>query len=454
MRPLAATTAILLAALALDLTPPAARADFVNWESPPIHPVEMTPDGATLLVTNTADDRLEVFTLGGPLPVWTASIPVGLDPVSVRARTNGEIWVVNRMSDSVSIVDLTARNVVATLFPGDEPADVVFAGSPQRAFVSVAQLNQVNVYDPANRATPPTIVPIQGKDPRALATDGTRVYVAIFESGNRSMILPADIVSDPSGPHGGQNPPPFLPALGPGLPAPPPTSLIINKEGTNWKDDTGTVWDAMVTWNLNENDVAVISTGNLSVAYAKDLLNIDMALAVQPGTGKVTVVGTYGPNETRFESAASNQFARIRMGIFDPANLGGPQGGRRPESASLRGAAEPDVQVVGHANRAASLGERSARHRVEARRVVRVRERHGLELDRAHHHERHTTRDHRRRAGPDRPRARRDPQPALLPEPLRRHGVGRRHHDRHGARTRRVLRSDAGGDQSGPALPL
>src|SRR5215470_19560268 len=113
-----------------------AQGSFVNWESPPVHPVDVTPDGTTLLVTNTADDRLEVFTLGGSLPVHVASIPVGLDPVTVRARTNGEAWVVNRVSDSVSIVNLTTRNVTATLTVGDEPADVIFAGSPQRAFVS------------------------------------------------------------------------------------------------------------------------------------------------------------------------------------------------------------------------------------------------------------------------------------------------------------------------------
>ena len=101
----------------------------------------------------------------------------------------------NRISDSVSVVDLTNRNVIATLLPGDEPADVIFAGNPQRAFVTVSMLDRVDVYDPANRSTPPVLVAIQGKDPRALATDGTRVFVAIFESGNRSMILPASLVS-------------------------------------------------------------------------------------------------------------------------------------------------------------------------------------------------------------------------------------------------------------------
>src|SRR5262245_4370929 len=104
---------MLVFSLGLLAAPRVARGQgaFVNWESPPVHPVEVTPGGGLLLVTNTADDRLEVFTLGAGLPVHAASIPVGLDPVSVRARTATEAWVVNRVSDSVSIVDLAAGNV-------------------------------------------------------------------------------------------------------------------------------------------------------------------------------------------------------------------------------------------------------------------------------------------------------------------------------------------------------
>jgi YVTN family beta-propeller protein len=104
---------------------------------------------------NTADDRLEVFSTTGASLVRIASIPVGIDPVSVRARTNGEAWVVNSISDTVSIVNLTTGNVVATLKTEDEPADVVFAGTPSRAFVSCAQTNKVLVFDPANLATAP-----------------------------------------------------------------------------------------------------------------------------------------------------------------------------------------------------------------------------------------------------------------------------------------------------------
>ncbi|MBL8769693.1 MAG: hypothetical protein JNL94_20145, partial [Planctomycetes bacterium] len=34
---------------------------FVNWENPHVHPIDLTPDGATLLAVNTPDNRLELF---------------------------------------------------------------------------------------------------------------------------------------------------------------------------------------------------------------------------------------------------------------------------------------------------------------------------------------------------------------------------------------------------------
>ncbi len=46
-----------------------AQSSFVNWETPHVHPLDLTPDLATLLAVNTPDARLEVFTVSGALPV-------------------------------------------------------------------------------------------------------------------------------------------------------------------------------------------------------------------------------------------------------------------------------------------------------------------------------------------------------------------------------------------------
>ena len=82
-------------------------APFRNFEAPQIHPLALTPDGTRLLAVNTPNATLSVFQLVSGSPVLTAEIPVGLEPVSVAARNNREAWVVNWLSDSVSIVDLT-----------------------------------------------------------------------------------------------------------------------------------------------------------------------------------------------------------------------------------------------------------------------------------------------------------------------------------------------------------
>ena len=120
--------------------------DFVHFESAHVHPACLTPSGDRLLVVNTPDNRLSVFDLSaGPLSASSriAEIPVGLEPVSVAARSDDEAWVANNLSDDVSVVDLRTFQVRASLRVGDEPSDVVFAGSPLRAYVSVSQYDLV-----------------------------------------------------------------------------------------------------------------------------------------------------------------------------------------------------------------------------------------------------------------------------------------------------------------------
>src|SRR5213592_968742 len=102
---------------------------FVNFETPPVHPIALSPDGGQLAVCNLADGRLELFDVSSGTAVSVGSVPVGLDPVSVRYRTASEAWVVNHISDSISVVDVEGRRVVATIQTLDTPADVIFAGS-------------------------------------------------------------------------------------------------------------------------------------------------------------------------------------------------------------------------------------------------------------------------------------------------------------------------------------
>lgn len=306
---------------------------FVHWETPHVSPLALTPSGNTLLAVNTPDNRLEVLDVSGPYawsPRRVRSIPVGLDPVSVRCRSETEAWVVNQISDSISIIDLPSGRVLRTLPTGDEPADVIFssAGGTARAFVTCSNRDQVRVYNVANLAAAPTIVPLQGVDPRVLASsaDGSKIYVAIFASGNATTSLTHQVVSNPTGPYGGVNPPPntglvFTPPLNPANASnPPPVVGIIVKRNASgqWMDDNNRNWSPFVTWNLADNDVAIIDAATLGVTYAKGMLSTVMALGVRPD-GVVSLVGLDAQNEIRFEPRTQSKFVRVSMGAFSPA---------------------------------------------------------------------------------------------------------------------------------------
>jgi YVTN family beta-propeller protein len=221
----------------------------VNYESQHVHPLALSADGTQLFAVNTPDNRLAVFDITDSGLSLAFEIPVGLDPVSVAVESDTRVWVANWMSDTVSIVDLTTRNVVTTLHVGDEPTDIVFAGSNrERAFVCVSQEDAVRVYDTTDLAAPPVAVPIFGSDPQALAVspDGLSVYVAVFESGNRTTIAgEQDVVA-----HGG------LPEPNPA--GRPNTGLILEWDGTEWVDEDGTVYTDTHPYTLPDHDVAVL----------------------------------------------------------------------------------------------------------------------------------------------------------------------------------------------------
>src|SRR5438874_7886763 len=101
-RPLARGLPVLVALLVASPSP--AAASFVTFESGQVRPLALSPDGTRLFAVDTPDDRLEIFDVSAGGLTHADSVPVGLEPVAVAARTNGEAWVVNTPSDSVSNV--------------------------------------------------------------------------------------------------------------------------------------------------------------------------------------------------------------------------------------------------------------------------------------------------------------------------------------------------------------
>jgi len=366
------------AALAVAISAQLAVADpsYTLFESDPVRPVALAPDGSTLFVCNIPDGRLEVFDLTQAVPVLRESVPVGLEPVAVAARTSTEAWVVNQLSDSVSIVDCSnGCRVVRTLFVGDEPRDIVFAGpGGNRAFITAAHRGQHYPSDPhlelasEGRADtwvfdaldlggslggdPLAVLSFFGDTTRPLAAsaDGSSVYAAVFRSGNQTTLIPGD-VDEPSTPDlicpGGASAGPCeVVSAGSGIIAPgghpapnengemvpaPHTSLIVrfNEQSGAFEDELSRDWTGVIPYSLPDCDVAHIDANANPPAFVNDCVphvgTINLAMAVNPVNGNLYVANTEARNEVRFEPNVRGHLHESRITVVTPAYVVSPR---------------------------------------------------------------------------------------------------------------------------------
>jgi YVTN family beta-propeller protein len=342
---------------------------FLEFESGPVRPIAMSPDGTHLFAVNTPNATLEIFNLTATGATFAARVPVGLEPVAVAAASNTEVWVVNHLSDSVSVVTLTGTpHVTRTLLVGDEPRDIVFAGSPARAFVTTAHRGQqrtdpsiagvagsgdsqlvtpsvpradVWVFNPASLGntlggTPLRIMSFFTDTPRALAVspDKQTVYVAGFHSGNQTSIVNEDFICtgfDPNTPctnddgttSPGGNLGPKTDAKGEQAPE---VSMIVqfNNATGHWQDPAGRVWDHAMRFRLPDTDVFSINANALtqqaSFAHVGTTL---FNMVTNPATGELYVSNTDSKNLARFEgpgvfgkSTVQGHLAEVRVTII------------------------------------------------------------------------------------------------------------------------------------------
>jgi DNA-binding beta-propeller fold protein YncE len=325
---------------------------FLEFESGPVRPIAMSADGTRLFAVNTPNNTLEIFNITTSGLAFSARVPVGLEPVAVAARNATEVWVVNHLSDSVSVVTLTGTpHVTRTLLVGDEPRDIVFAGSSGLAFITTAHRGQqrtdpsiasvpgagdpqlttssvpradVWVFNPASLGgtlggTPLKIMSFFTDTPRALAVspDRNTVYVAGFKTGNQTTTLlegmicpgfqntPCTNTAGTTSPGG--NPGPATDATGERAPE---VGLIVkfNRASGHWEDELHRNWDGAVRFQLPDTDVFSINASTLTQTAAFAHVGTTLFnMVTNPATGELYVSNTDAHNEARFEGPG--QFA-------------------------------------------------------------------------------------------------------------------------------------------------
>lgn len=330
------------------------QSNFTLFESGQVKPLAISHKRKLLLALNTPDNRVEVFKIGSKDSLsYIKSVPVGLEPISIAIRNDREAWVVNHLSDSVSVISLRSgtADLVTTLQVGDEPSDVVFAGKDnERVFVTAAHRGQNTAFndtlttpgvgradvwvfdadDVMSKETdqPISVVNLFTDTPRALTVseDGTKVYAAGFKTGNQTTVIPHSVVTE----HGG-TPGPFVDHTGE---AQPRTSLIVKYNGEAWVDEINRDWSEYIYLSLPDKDVFVIdadaevpsliSGEDETDSYAA-VGTILFNMATNPKNGNVYVSNLEAFNEKRFTGpgdftghSIQGKFIENRISVLKP----------------------------------------------------------------------------------------------------------------------------------------
>lgn len=314
-----------------NLSGPAVPREYVLFESDPVRPVALSHNGDFLFVANIPDSHVEVFAITPFGLSFYQSLPVGLEPVALAvSKDDKELWVVNHLSDSVSIIDISTYPFYTkqTLLVGDEPRDIVFAGSSEnKAFITAAHRGQNLISDPQlyspgvaradvwvfeqdsqQQARLINVVSLFGDTPRALAVsnDKSSVYAAVFKSGSRTTTLPpASINQTPK-------PPPLISADGI---TQPESGLIVKFNGIHWVDELQRSYDNKVSLNLPDYDAFEIDANAPQPSEINKITSVGTVLfnmAVHPQSGDILVSNLESRNHIRFEGKPLSNRTTVR----------------------------------------------------------------------------------------------------------------------------------------------
>ena len=131
-------------------------------------------------VVNQDHDSVSAFNAGTYAKL--ATITVGTSPRALAVRTNGEVWVTNKASATISVIDSASLAVARTItLPfASQPFGIVADPTGNRMYVALEGLGRVLKLDAATGSVLATVDVGSNVRHLSLTGDGARIYASRF----------------------------------------------------------------------------------------------------------------------------------------------------------------------------------------------------------------------------------------------------------------------------------
>lgn len=146
-------------------------------------------DGSAVYVVNRTSDLVSVLDPTTGNNVGTIALNSGDFPVDAALSPNGKtLYVANHFGNSIAVIDTATRTVTNTISIGSGPQGIAVSPDGARLYVSDFDDDTVLVIDAATGAVIDAIVVTGSPNGVVVSPDGTKVYVTAYNAGNVAVI--------------------------------------------------------------------------------------------------------------------------------------------------------------------------------------------------------------------------------------------------------------------------
>ena len=151
------------------------------------HMAVLSPDGRWAYFTNRLSNTISIVDVNAMKIV--ANVPAGKGVEGIAVSPDGkQVWGGNRGDNTVTVIDTGKREPIASLVTGRNPIRVAFSPDGKRAYVTASMDNEVDVYDVATRKQVQKISVGGSPGGVIFSKDGKRAFVACASTNDVNVI--------------------------------------------------------------------------------------------------------------------------------------------------------------------------------------------------------------------------------------------------------------------------